>query len=185
MHDLGRALQPEARERNDLMVIASFSGGGSRAAALAHAALSELDQAASSALPLVFSPLTLRNFAGQCTTARPKLLADSNASRTARVRLVRSELESFAHADRQFVHLVDGGVSDNLGLRRVADFVEQVGGVRPVLAAMHDDRNGPVSMPRRIVFIAVNSERSASLPIDKQAECRPCLKYSTRWCSEH
>lgn len=126
--------------------------------------------AASSALPLVFSPLTLRNFAGECATARPKLLADSNASRTARVRLVRSELESFAHADRQFVHLVDGGVSDNLGLRRISDFVEQVGGVKPVLAAMHDDRNGPVSMPRRIVFIAINSERSASLPIDKQAE---------------
>ena len=45
---------------------------------------------------------------------------------------------------------------------------------------MHGDRNGPVFHATSHVFIAINSERSASLPIDKQAEVPTMFEYSTQ-----
>jgi NTE family protein len=66
------------------------------------------------------------------------------------------------------VHLVDGGLSDNLGLRRISDYVVQAGGVRPVLALLQGDARG--SLPRRIVFVSVNSERRGPPLLDQMAE---------------
>jgi hypothetical protein len=44
---------------------------------------------------------------------------------SARTRLTKAEFRALARGDRRFLHLVDGGVSDNLGIRRITDYVAQ------------------------------------------------------------
>jgi NTE family protein len=127
--------------------------------------------ASSSSVPLVFSPMTLQNHADSCPMpagARGPLADPAN--RTARARLVQSESESLAQPERRHVHLVDGGVSDNLGLRRIADYVVQAGGIRAVLTALHDGSAGQASLPRRIVFLSVNSETRAPSALEESAQ---------------
>jgi NTE family protein len=118
--------------------------------------------AASSSVPLVFSPMTLQNHADTCEASPGVRHAGQRPSdASARARLVQSESDSLARPDRRYLHLVDGAISDNLGLRRIADYVVQVGGIRAVLAILNDGKSGPDTIPRRIVFLSVNSETGA------------------------
>lgn len=80
--------------------------------------------AASSAFPGGLTPLTFRNYAGKCDYRQPEwvglALKDHksrvNIRRTARAenRLSYTDTE---HAPRNYIHLTDGGVADNIGLR--------------------------------------------------------------------
>jgi hypothetical protein len=78
--------------------------------------------AASSAFPVLLSPLTLRNYSEEpCKGYEPPLwltnaLKPTNPLR--RVELARN-LSSYREnaKDRPFIHLLDGGLSDNIGLR--------------------------------------------------------------------
>lgn len=116
--------------------------------------------ASSSSVPLVFSPMTLQNHAERCAASTDHRLTEdpSTPSGNARARLVRSESESLTRSEGKYLHLVDGAVSDNLGLRRIADYVAQAGGVRAVLSALNDASTGAETIPRRIVFLSVNAE---------------------------
>jgi NTE family protein len=124
--------------------------------------------AASSSVPLVFSPLTVQNHREGCARAtsagQPASPDDS-----ARVRLVKGEFAALASGRRHYVHLIDGGVSDNLGTRRIADYVAQVGGIGAVLALLDAGADAPARTPRRIVFVSVDSERRGPLPIDERS----------------
>ncbi len=118
--------------------------------------------AASSAVPLLFSPLTLENHAARCAP-----VADAAAPRRgvdpARDALVADERARLAAPDKRYIHLVDGGVSDNLGLRRIADYVPQAGGIDAVVERMvgRDDR------PLSLVFIGVDAERRTSFAMER------------------
>src|SRR5512139_1192826 len=72
--------------------------------------------AASSAVPMLLTPVTLRNYAGSCDYRMPaemeKVLKDHETS-TRGFHTV-SDLRSYLDAEkRPFIHLVDGGVADN------------------------------------------------------------------------
>ena len=78
--------------------------------------------AASSAFPILLSPLTLRNYSGgPCDAFRaPLWLTNGLESRNEprRVALARHLMSYRTDVkDRPFVHLLDGGLSDNIGLR--------------------------------------------------------------------
>ena len=124
--------------------------------------------AASSSVPLVFSPLTLANHSRDCVRARSPTQAtdtpDGITAANARDRMVRAELDAVRGGGRRFVHLVDGGLSDNLGLRRIADYVAQAGGVVPVLSLLGSRRAD--ALPRRVVFLSINAERRGPRAID-------------------
>jgi NTE family protein len=118
--------------------------------------------AASSAVPVLLSPLTINNYGGQCGYRKPewlKTFADQrNPPRPAGRILKRlEELEQLddASEDRYF-HLVDGAVSDNLGLRGVLDFLEAFEALR--LAGQPT----PLEHVRRIIIFVVNSASSPS-----------------------
>jgi NTE family protein len=76
--------------------------------------------AASSAFPLLLSPLTLKNYAPAPNYKQPKWLEDALSDRADAPREyayamgIQSYLQSTNHP---FVHLMDGGLSDNIGLR--------------------------------------------------------------------
>lgn len=76
--------------------------------------------AASSAVPGPMSPLTLRNFSGSCEFRKPKWIGDAMRSRRtfSREFVNAKNLDSYTRTrERRFIRLIDGGVSDNLGVR--------------------------------------------------------------------
>ena len=75
---------------------------------------------ASSAVPAAFSPLVLRNYAGSCGFEKPAWLESALADPKGNPRRFRSAtlLSEYLDASaRPYVHLLDGGISDNIGLR--------------------------------------------------------------------
>ena len=118
--------------------------------------------AASSAVPVVLSPLTINNYGGHCGYRMPawlKAFADQEKPPRPAGRILKrlDELEKLddASEDRYF-HLVDGAVSDNLGLRGVLDFLEAFEALR--LAGQPT----PLDHLRRIIIFVVNSASSPS-----------------------
>jgi NTE family protein len=118
--------------------------------------------AASSAVPVLLSPVTIDNYGGHCGYRMPEWLrafaGQKNPPRPAgRILRRLEELEQLddASEDRYF-HLVDGGVSDNLGLRGVLDFLEAFEALR--LAG----QSTPLDNVRRIIIFVVNSASSPS-----------------------
>lgn len=125
--------------------------------------------AASAAVPLLLAPLTLHNHAGRCHTneqvAGAMVAPASPGTDNFRARMFRLSAESYrdAHA-RPYIHLVDGGVSDNLGVRPLLDRVIVDGSLD---RAFRDAKPGSI---RRVVLFVVNSERGLSERIDQSDE---------------
>ncbi len=113
--------------------------------------------AASSAVPFVLSPVTLDNYGGSCGYREPswvKAVADpNNRARPAGRALQRwKEMQSFQDSvERPYLHLVDGGISDNLGMRGVLETMESLEANRLQRRTSRLDRFN------RIAVIVVNS----------------------------
>lgn len=114
--------------------------------------------AASAAVPVLLSPLTLQNHAGSCgepVAMRPL------STRDFRSQLREAMAQSYQDAARRpYVHLVDGGVADNLGLRGLLDRFVAGGSIASGFAEA-----APGSI-RRLVLIVVNAERDVSEAIE-------------------
>jgi NTE family protein len=117
--------------------------------------------AASMAVPFVFGPLTLKNHAGECASQRQPLL-DGLGRLSRREEQRARELRTYLDASaRPYVHLLDGGLSDNLGLRG------------PLEAVQPGHSRGPRSGlrgVRRVVFIVVNAESKPDLTPDRSPD---------------
>ena len=82
--------------------------------------------AASAAIAPIISPITIKNYAGTCnyyhTEWIEKTLSDPDTSR--RVDILAKRAKSYLDAKaRPKVHLMDGGISDNLGIRTLLDII--------------------------------------------------------------
>ena len=113
--------------------------------------------AASSAVPVVLSTVTLNNYGGSCNYEVPgwvKMFIQSDDPPRPAARAIRELDEGRVLADgvkRPYVHLVDGGISDNLGMRGVLDALQ-------LLEALHTAGiPTPLDHLKRIVVIIVNS----------------------------
>jgi NTE family protein len=124
--------------------------------------------AASSAVPVALSPLTINNYGGTCGYREPDWLRQfSEAAKPPRPagRLLKrlQELRQLDDAVRDpYFHLVDGAVSDNLGLRGVLDVMETFEALR--LAGQQT----PLDHVRRIIIFVVNSVSSPSTKWNQQ-----------------
>jgi NTE family protein len=75
---------------------------------------------ASSAVPGLFAPITLKNFAGGCGFEPPEWVMREAARDYSfdRMYVNARNLDSYLNSDRRkYIRLVDGGISDNLALR--------------------------------------------------------------------
>ncbi|CAN5918787.1 patatin-like phospholipase family protein [soil metagenome] len=120
--------------------------------------------AASSAVPLLLSPLTLKNYSEDCRGRGivPRLMTTQRGV-DYRARLLRSQEGSYLDANtRPYIHLVDGGLSDNLGVRRLLDRALAGGGLR----ASFREVGIPPGSIHKLVLITVNSERDPAARID-------------------
>ena len=113
--------------------------------------------AASSAVPVVLSTVTIDNYGGKCNIDLPpwvKAFTESDDPPRPAARAIRGLKEGQALADsanRPFIHLVDGGISDNVGMRGVLDALQLV-------EAMHGaGEPTPLDRVKRIVVFVVNS----------------------------
>lgn len=120
-----------------------------------------LSVAASSSVPILLSPVTLKNYAGSCSQAAQAADAARN-DRNLQARLLHASAQSYLDAEnRPFLHLVDGGLVDNLGVRGLLDRTAAGG----TLDA--NFQNLPAGSVHKIVLISVNSERDTADRIDR------------------
>ncbi len=119
--------------------------------------------AASSAVPVVLTPVTFHNYGGRCGESRPPWLSDiervDRRARPAGRALLRArDMLSLQDGEaRPYIHVVDGGVSDNLGLRGILEGFEaleaserfrsevQLERIRHVLVIVVNSRSAPAT----------------------------------------
>ena len=120
--------------------------------------------AASSAVPILLSPMTLKNYAGECRERGivPRLALREGSNY--RARMFRMQANSYLDAQsRPYIHLVDGGVADNLAVRRLLDRALSAGGLRESF----EEVGIPRGSVRNLVLISVNSARDPANNIDQ------------------
>lgn len=107
--------------------------------------------ASSSALPLVLSPISLKNFAGQCGLQLSEPYRKERPSPWGRQRA--NELRSYLDAKkRPYVHLLDGGLADNLGMRAVLENTALVGDIETTFTSLG------AKHIRKLVYLLVSAE---------------------------
>lgn len=89
---------------------------------------------ASSAVPVAFPTVVLENYAPRCQLhTLPEMQAALQQPLVTPQQVIRRERYDELYeraAENPYVHLVDGGISDNLGLRAIMERVDSMGGVQ-------------------------------------------------------
>jgi len=108
--------------------------------------------AASSAFPVWLTPVVLKNYSAEQPQAEPEWIQSitKDPAASSRLRYMALQARSYVDGHRHFIHLLDGGLSDNLGLRGALDRAiarEQSTQVPSV----------PRMLPRRVAIIVVDA----------------------------
>lgn len=120
---------------------------------------------ASSAVPLAFPTVVLKNYAGDCNYRNSRLarflLAQDDHD--PRIRDLKERFKAYTNRKANpYIHLVDGGVVDNLGLRAVTDRIETFG------AGSLLDKSR--RLPRSIMVVSVNAAVDPEGSINQSAD---------------
>ena len=124
--------------------------------------------ATSSAVPVVLSAVTFNNYGGTCGYQYPAWVRDvanpeSRARPSGRAVQRYREMQEFQDSkERPYIHLVDGGVADNIGVRGVLEGIEELG----ASAAFRGEVGFGVI--HRIVLVVVNARSSPRTDWDRQ-----------------
>jgi NTE family protein len=128
---------------------------------------------ASSAVPILFNPVVVENFS-DCGSKAQEWLQEAQARvrNKADLEVIADGLTSYADKDfRRYIHFVDGGISDNLGLRALYEIVELNGGFAQYAENMQREP------PRRLVLISVNAATDPQSTMDETTK-RPSIAAS-------
>jgi len=128
--------------------------------------------AASSAVPVVFNPVVVRNYPDvPGRKSRWSADAKQRAVKDAEFAMLYEGLNSYSDKERRkYIHFVDGGITDNMGLRAIFDVVSVAGGAESYLRRMHKER------PRKIVLISVNASTRRDTDMDQSTRQPSMLK---------
>ncbi|MDO5687261.1 MAG: patatin-like phospholipase family protein [Neisseria sp.] len=124
--------------------------------------------ASSSAVPLVFAPVTFNNHGGTCAHQAPQGQAavDTQAagrfSRKTRQELARQVASYADRTARPYIHLLDGGLTDNLGLRAILDAADLYSRERFYDRFTNDTTD-------KIVLVNINAQNRPTSVIDLSA----------------
>lgn len=119
--------------------------------------------AASSAVPVVFNPIVVENYSG-CGDDKMRWRTElgERAEGDPELTALYQGLMSFSDKEsRKYIHFVDGGITDNMGIRAVTDIIDGAGGPA---AYLHQAGRQP---PGTVVFISVNASTNPSTRIDE------------------
>jgi NTE family protein len=123
--------------------------------------------AASSAVPILFSPITITNRAGKCGWQQPAWVREALASqeRTSRLYNLASNMTALEdREDHPYLHLFDGGLADNLGLRAMLDGALRHQGIVAALDALQ------MNDTRKVVVILVNAETALDVESSRKMQ---------------
>jgi NTE family protein len=127
--------------------------------------------AASSAVPMLLSPITMRNYAGTCGFKIPERFEEilkKDHTTSERQFYLANNISPFLDSQKKpFIHLVDGGVADNLGLRAVLDRVIARGSVWELI------KGTPREKVNKVVFVVVNAEAQPDTKWDRSEGIPP------------
>ncbi len=118
--------------------------------------------ASSSAVPVLFNPVVMENFAS-CGAEKPDWLknAEKKHANDPHMAMLTNGLNTYLDKqNRKYVHFVDGGITDNLGLRVIFDTTELLGGIKNYFKLSKS------SIPRRIAVISVNASTTSEPEMD-------------------
>jgi len=125
--------------------------------------------AASSAVPFALSPVTLNNYGGSCkfaTSPWGRVFADPATAPRPAARAIKHLQEMQAYQDgrhKPYIHLVDGGLADNLGMRGVLEALEELEALKLM------GQPTPLDHVQRIVVFIVDSLSSPQTNWDESA----------------
>ena len=115
---------------------------------------------ASSAVPGLLSPITLKNYAGRCGyTLAPHF--DKFSPDYRKREITENLLTALDSKEKPYFHLIDGGVADNLGLRAVEESVTAVGNMWTTLKLSGREK------VHKVVFVVVNAEKRVDASWEK------------------
>ena len=108
---------------------------------------------ASSAVPVLFTPIIIKNYAGTCGFEPPAWLAEAEKDQQGSTRKAeaRGLINYMDSQKRPWIHLVDGGIADNLGLRAYYTRLSLEGDPRQVFRELGHPN------VRDVLIISVNS----------------------------
>jgi NTE family protein len=111
--------------------------------------------AASSAVPGLLTPITINNYAGSCGYDIPEWITRTYTIDDGRGRLHAWEYRNLLDsAKRPYIHVVDGGVSDNLGIRAVID------GIQAMSQQAELQQGLAIKKVKRVILLSVNAYSS-------------------------
>ena len=122
---------------------------------------------ASSAVPVVFDPIVLDNHE-TCSVEKSKwfLSAESASRKNLRLKSTVSALDSyFDKENRRYIHLVDGGITDNLGVRPLYTNLSAVGDIETFGRLLN------VKIPSHVLFVVVDAstDHKSGIGLSKKA----------------
>jgi len=120
--------------------------------------------AASSAVPVVFNPIVVENYAG-CEPFQPAPQAAELAKQNDQLALLLEGMASYNDKqNRKYIHFVDGGITDNMGLRAMSDVVTVAGGPHEMIDRMQR------KLPKHVVVLSVNASTSKHPDMNRTAK---------------
>lgn len=123
--------------------------------------------AASSSVPVLLSPMTLKNHSEVCQKLGIAQYKPQGPALDYQSRLYELQRKSYLDGKaRPFIHLVDGAVADNLGIRRLLDRALAGDGIREGFAEV---AIAP-GMVKGLVLVTVNAEGDPTATMDDADE---------------
>jgi NTE family protein len=120
---------------------------------------------ASSAVPGAFSSIILKNYAGTCNYTMPEWATEALRKRRIATRRykIAKRMDTYLNVDKYpYIHLQDGGISDNLGVRLMIDITLAEGNIWNKLEEL-DLKN-----TSRLVIIVVNAQKEQDISFAKR-----------------
>jgi len=111
--------------------------------------------AASAAFPGALSPVILKNYAGECDYKQPPWMTNALAKPDPTSRVYYKALMTKTYLDpetKPYIHLIDGGVSDNLGIRSIIESIAAMGGIKEIM------KKENIKGGHQLVFIIVDAQ---------------------------
>ena len=129
----------------------------------------------SSAVPFVFSPITVKNYSGnKICPSKTTIHRDPSSQIDFRLQQLYNDKLTYLDSERRpFIHLVDGAVSDNLGLRSIIDRATMGENISALV------RGAPPRSIRRMVFVVINAEIAPPEDIDQSAKTPDMLEVAS------
>ena len=119
---------------------------------------------ASSAVPVVFNPIVLKNYPG-CPELQALPQVKEMAKNSDQLSDLLAGLDSYKDKEnREFIHFVDGGITDNMGLRAISDVVTVSGGPAQII------NKNQRKIPSHVVFLSVNASTEKRPDMNKSAK---------------